>query len=304
MKEKEETLYPIVEKFLRDPKRGLDCFEVGQRRGNIDLGIADVIGVRHVGGDTSNSFEVVTVEVKKNTKSFGKKVGEALGYSLFAHRCYLAARGSFNSLQKQFAAQLGVGLIEVKAHRCDETLAAGSHQPNEHQMLDLLKRLHLGRCCVCGALKKAPRGHASRRASVAIHKKIPFFLHKTSYRSGRLVLCPECVQSIRVIGPPDEDSIQKLRGLTRSKKIWSLFKDIRKRAKNFGTDVEERPTKSRLGFATGKPFLFVHPKENFLRIGIPGRSQELKVRDKDDVQKVLRLAAKSYKRAAVSSAKS
>jgi hypothetical protein len=301
MKNREESFYPIVEKFLRDSIRGLNCFEVGQRRGNIDLGIADVTGVRHVGGDRSNSFEVVTVEVKKNTKSFGKKVGEALGYSLFAHRCYLAAQGQFNSLQRQFAAQLGVGLIEINRRRCNEVLAAASHTPNEHQMLDLLRGMKLRKCCICGALRKAPSGQPSHRASVAIRKNIPYFLHKTLEGSGKLVLCADCVKAVRSIGPSDEAAIQKLQDFTASRKMWSLFMAIRKSVKAFGAEVEERPTKWRLAFAVGKPFMLVYPKRDKLRIHFKSRKQKFYVYDKDSLTNVLRLAALSYKKATSSS---
>lgn len=47
------------------------------------VGIADVVGVREVGGDVRGDIEVVAVEVKMTPSNFGKILGQALGYSLF-----------------------------------------------------------------------------------------------------------------------------------------------------------------------------------------------------------------------------
>lgn len=57
---------------------------------------------------------MISVEVKLSARNFGKIVGQALGYSLFAHRCYLAAKASFSEEQKELANSLGVGLIELQ----------------------------------------------------------------------------------------------------------------------------------------------------------------------------------------------
>lgn len=45
---KEKALYPYVENFLEDQG---NCFKTAQRVGTMFVGIADVIGIRDVGGD-------------------------------------------------------------------------------------------------------------------------------------------------------------------------------------------------------------------------------------------------------------
>lgn len=294
---KEASLYPIVESFLLNAKTGMDCFEASRLKGTNDLGIADVTGVRHVGLDRSNSFEVITVEVKKNSKAYGKKIGEALGYSLFAHRCYFAACGTFSSLQKQFAAQLGVGLLEINGRKCREVLAATSHQPNEHQMLSLLKSMGLRRCSICGALKRSKHARVAHDASAAIRKNIPYVLHKTSIGDGNLVLCPECVDSMQGIGTSIEDAISKLRTLVGSRKVWNLFLSLRNYIKGLGSDVEELPSQWRLAFAREKAFFYVYPKQYFISYRIAGAHPRNRVSGKRELKKAEQCAREAYKKA-------
>jgi len=86
----ESVLYPSVEKLLRSDAFG--CFKTGQRVGTLFVGIADVVGVREIGVDVRGDIEVIAAEVKTSSSQFGKNLGQALGYSLFAHKCYLAVR--------------------------------------------------------------------------------------------------------------------------------------------------------------------------------------------------------------------
>lgn len=294
----EASLYPIVESFLLNAKTGMDCFEASRLKGTNDLGIADVIGVRHVGLDRSNSFEVITVEVKKNSKAYGKKIGEALGYSLFAHRCYFAALGTFKPLQRQFAAQLGVGLLEINGRKCKEVLAATSHQPNEHQMLSLLKSMGLRRCCICGALKKSERARSTPDASTAIRKDIPYELHKTTISSGKLILCPDCVQRIPGMELPEE-VIEKLSAHAGSWKVRKLFRALREYVKGLGPDIKEVPGKNRLAFAIDKAFFYVYPKQDFVSYKMAGHTRDRtrdRVRNMRELKKAQRCAREAYKR--------
>jgi hypothetical protein len=74
-----------VDTWLRDHG---GCFHVGRDCGT-KLARADVVGVRHVGGDLASDYELVAVEVKIH-ESFFRSISQAAGYSVFAHRCYLA----------------------------------------------------------------------------------------------------------------------------------------------------------------------------------------------------------------------
>jgi hypothetical protein len=60
---KEASLYPYVEDFLRSEAFG--CFRTATRVGTSFVGIADVVGVRDVGGDVRGDVEIIAVEVKK-----------------------------------------------------------------------------------------------------------------------------------------------------------------------------------------------------------------------------------------------
>jgi uncharacterized protein DUF5655 len=271
MPQREENYYERVANYLGDENKGMGCFATAQKKGNQGLGIADVIGVRHVGGHRSNAFEVIVVEVKLSKRPFGKKVGQALGYSLFAHRCYLAVPDEFDLVQRQFAAQLGVGLMEMHGSRCTEVVSAAAHHPDESQMLDLLKQMKLAKCSICGALTKTPHWRPTTRASVARRRSIPYVLHQTR-RGGRLFVCPDCVRSLGVLGADDERLIQDL--LVRegvSRKIRTLLDKLRTFVRTLDSDIEERPAKSRIAFALGRPFLYVYPKkQGFLRIKAKG----------------------------------
>jgi hypothetical protein len=273
----EEVLYPVVERYLKDSRRGLGCFETAQKKGNRYLGLADVIGLKHIGSNRSNAFEVLVVEVKRSIGSFGKKVGEALGYSLFAHRCYLAAPVNFTAYHRHFAAQLGVGLLQIRGKACYEVVTAVSRNPNEHQMLDLLESMKLTRCSLCGALAKSPKGGVAQRAALAARKDIPWVLHRTLDKSGKLCLCAECVKGLYRLGRKDEETIQALRSLTRSGKIWKLFKELRKFARDLHAAIEERPTKYRLAFALGRNFLWVYPKRGYLAVRILGTPDRVRI---------------------------
>jgi len=154
---KEGSLYPSVQVFLR---RGLRCFRATPRVGTVFVGIADVVGVRDVGGDVRGDVEVIAVEVKTTTSNFGKIMGQALGYSFFAYKCYLATllgkSESYSEEQKELATRLGVGLLEIRRNatgrwKCREALTSGNHDPQGHQFETLLRRgFNLTRCSFCG----------------------------------------------------------------------------------------------------------------------------------------------------------
>jgi len=81
---RESDYYPAVEEWLR--KQG-GCCATGKNLGT-RIARADVVGLRHIGGDLSTDYELVAVEVKTD-ESFFKSIGQAAACSVFAHRCYL-----------------------------------------------------------------------------------------------------------------------------------------------------------------------------------------------------------------------
>jgi len=209
---KESTLYPIVKDFLESDAVG--CFKTKERVGTKLVGIADVVGTRDIGGDMRSDIDVIAVEVKLTANNFGKSLGQALGYSLFAHKPYLAVRfseeKSFSLEHKELATRLGVGLLEInKSHnkwKCHEVLTAANHAPQGHQMETLLMRgLELVRCSFCGtftdysnssehwktALDKNKTYHEWRKSD----RKLLFsFRQKVDWR--RLHICKDCVKDL------------------------------------------------------------------------------------------------------------
>ena len=174
------------------------------------VGIADVVGVRDVGGDARGDVEVISVEVKLTARNFGKIVGQALGYSLLAHRCYLAARTTFSEEQKELANRLGVGLIEIqkKYNRwsCVQVQSSANFVPHPHQMETLLRRgFGLARCTVCGIFSDV--SNASRNWRNAVDDEKPYIEWREPDRKlmfskrwkgdwRRVYVCKDCVQSV------------------------------------------------------------------------------------------------------------
>jgi ribosomal protein L28 len=209
---KESSFYPYVEEFLKS--EAFACFKTAQRVGTSFIGIADVVGVRDIGGDVRGDVEVIAVEVKMSPSNFGKILGQALGYSLFGHKCYLAIPFSdieaFSLEQKELATRLGVGLMEIrKSHgvwHCSEALSSANHTPHGHQMETLLRRgLGLVRCSICGifvdhsnvseswgeALKKNKTYRVWRKPD----RKLLFSRRKKGdWR--RLYICADCVKEL------------------------------------------------------------------------------------------------------------
>lgn len=205
---KESLLYPRVETFL---KHHFGCQWIGCRKGSEDVGQVDVVGVRSYRERFSNRYIVVGVEVKPEANNFGKKVGQALGYSLFAHRAYLACGGGFSVTQIGLASNLGAGLIQIKKRAgCAEVLGSRMFQPDREKMLLLLDKLKLGECILCGSvfsfdddgysenLRKASNGGMSFGMKRPIEAKdFPSFKGNHSKTSQYLYLCNLCNRLFR-----------------------------------------------------------------------------------------------------------
>lgn len=206
----EEKLYPSVEVLLKSDVFG--CFKTAKKKGTVFVGQADVVGVREIGGDVRGDIEVIAVEVKSSPQPFGKNLGQALGYSLLAHKCYLAAPTRFSLEQKELATRLGVGLIEIKRYRsdwkCVHVLSSGNHTPHPHQMETMLRRgLKVIRCGFCGIFIDTEGEKITNSWDVAREKgKIYRILREPKRKLlfskrrkedwRRIYLCKECVQEL------------------------------------------------------------------------------------------------------------
>jgi len=208
------VLYPYIEGFLKGEAFG--CFKTAKRVGTSFVGIADVVGVRDVGGDVRGDIEVIAVEVKRSARKFGNILGQALGYSLFAHRCYLAVRfhgeKHFSLEQKELATRLGVGLIEIKENnsrwKCFQVLSSPNYAPHLHQLETLLRRgLDIVRCSFCGTFIDREGEKTTSSWDVARAKKKIYLMWRKPKRKllfsrrkkgdwRRLYICKDCVEEL------------------------------------------------------------------------------------------------------------
>jgi hypothetical protein len=114
---------------------------------------ADVAGVKDVGNLYSHEFEIVAVEVKDGRRMKVRHAEQALGYSMFAHRCYLAMPIKFTEENKAYAKHMGIGLLEIDGKNVREVLSPELKKPDETIMMWFLRRsLALVRCVVCGCV--------------------------------------------------------------------------------------------------------------------------------------------------------
>lgn len=214
---KESELYPIVERWLR---RRYRCFATAINSG-IKYSRIDVVGVRDIGGDLSGEVESIAVEVKRGTEPFATASGQALGYSVYVNRVYLAdfRDKPFNLDETAIASHLGIGLIQISGTKCTETLSSPYYHPLTRLNLSLMERLSLGSCRLCGSLfrlGKESKGRYSKLARENLKqafnedKGLMFWNREVAERKARLGLrsskdggtferrfiCPDCVENV------------------------------------------------------------------------------------------------------------
>ncbi len=146
---KESEMYPAVKKWMVKHFR---CFKA-----DVNLGLrhsrVDVLGIRDVGGDLSGEVETIAIEVKRGSEPFATASGQALGYQVYVNRVYLAdvREKSFSQPEIEIASHLGIGLVQVRGNTCREVLSSPYHRPITRMALELVERLALGQCRLCGS---------------------------------------------------------------------------------------------------------------------------------------------------------
>jgi len=223
---KEISLYNRVAKFAVEQ---FDCRFMKQQIGT-HLGKIDVAGIQELRGDLESEAEIVAVEVKEERAAFLNSIGQAVAYSIYAHRCYLAVRkrhgSQFSAEELQVAAQFGVGLIEIGAKGMSMRLTSRRFSPESRYVLQIIHRLGLFRCSMCRAvyedkdstgvnqagkidLSEKPnyRGQLSR--IVAKRRNAKYYLYELHsqrddprvYVSDRRYLCKDCVSVFASLMP-------------------------------------------------------------------------------------------------------
>lgn len=194
------------------------CFRsacnVGLRHSRVDI-----LGVRDVGGILSGEIETICIEVKRGTEPFATASGQALGYSIYAQRVYLAdfRDTSFKPNELDIASHLGIGLIQLSGNKCAEVLSSPRHNPLPAMSLELVRKLALARCQICGTFFEtgSTRQNLSNVTKENVHRAISankgliFWLRDLSDRKKQLgigrgfegftaemrFICRECIQT-------------------------------------------------------------------------------------------------------------
>ena len=219
---KESSLYVPVEKWMRTH---FGCFRSGRNVG-LKYSRVDVLGVRDVGGMLSGEIETICIEVKRGTEPFATASGQALGYSIYANRVYLADQrlDEFGPAELSIASRLGIGLIQIRENRIREVLSSRLHEPLPGLSLELLLKLALVKCELCGSFFESGEPRANWLSNVSRNsfglafrkeKGLVFWLYDLGKRKQRIgiargdtgypgtfekrFVCPECVQVLATI---------------------------------------------------------------------------------------------------------
>lgn len=115
-------------------------------------GRIDVVGLRDLGGRLSGIGDLISVEVKLGGR-FANAAGQAHGYSVYAHRCYLAlprsGRRPYNADEVEIATRLNIGLLAITGRNVSEILSAPRHEPVERLHLLVLDGMGWAQCAIC-----------------------------------------------------------------------------------------------------------------------------------------------------------
>ena len=124
---------------------------------------ADVVGVKNVGNEYVDNIEIGVVEVKDAPIKL-RYIEQAHGYSIFAHKCYLATPYEFSEENKSMANNFGVGLLKINKEKkrrreffgiqkyffdVEEVLSPQTMEPNEAEMKKFLATLSIVQCTIC-----------------------------------------------------------------------------------------------------------------------------------------------------------
>lgn len=204
----EKELYPLLHSWLRQqgyycgdeqhndrdasPSRWVD---IGPKRNRLD-----VVGVKSIGGQFYDALELVGIEVKRTEKVSVKDINQALGYGRYVDRAYLASPGGFRDKVIHEAARYGLGLLTLepdkKKRKVRVVLTAGVAQPHPEQRAELLKRLWVRQCRLCGVFFEVydKWGDESQPTYVTMKRTSQYRQHQDGKRASNYkpVLCAEC----------------------------------------------------------------------------------------------------------------
>ena len=176
----EKELYPKVGKFLADVFGCLSTkINMGTKYGHIDI-----LGLRERRSDFASQTELVAVEVKRGGSGFLNFVGQTVGYSLYAHRIYLAwekSNGeSFTLEEIDIASKFGVGLLSIsKESEIIPITSSVEFAPEKYHLLQVIRKLGYFECTIC-------RSYYPEKSVVRINDKGEINMEKEPSYRGKL----------------------------------------------------------------------------------------------------------------------
>lgn len=149
----EAELYPLVALYLKEQ---VGCLQTKENTGT-KFGHIDVVGVKERKSNLSSQPEIVAVEVKRGAARFLNSVGQALSYSLYAHRVYLAWEKpeyqEFSDEEIDIAAKFGVGLLHINSKgKLRLVSSSASFIPEQYHLLQIIEKLGYFQCTICNSV--------------------------------------------------------------------------------------------------------------------------------------------------------
>ena len=172
----EKSLYPAVSEFL---KNELGCTETKYNAGT-SYGLIDVLGFRERKSYFASQAEVVAVEVKEGTRLLNY-IGQAVAYSLYSHRVYLALKRPDGRRMTQdeidVSSRIGVGLLSISCENKINLVATSNEfDPEHYRLLQVIDKLGYFECTICRSYYPKSRTikvNVDGKINVAENRKYP-----------------------------------------------------------------------------------------------------------------------------------
>lgn len=182
---KEKQLYSRIRNDLLEEFKG---FGFKEEVAIPKIGRADIVILSDVGGTQEADEEIIVIEVKLDNKNIMDKLVQTLKYSIFAHRCYLAAKfnkkENFSYEERFLAESLGIGLIEVK-DRCKIVNISKKFNPLKVKSTECFEKLGFARCSICNNLVPT-NFEATKYEANRVEKEYFVWLHCNWLKQGKL----------------------------------------------------------------------------------------------------------------------
>ena len=154
---KESIYYPSVQSFLK--RQGYVCESKRRNREPIQfitkgIGqiIVDAFGIKSLGSPYTTAIEVAAVEVKRATSRAPlRDMNQAFNNSKIANFCYLAMPHRYTEKELATAAELGIGLLEIRrGNRIKMVSQSRRFQPSPALLREFFrKNLNIAQCSIC-----------------------------------------------------------------------------------------------------------------------------------------------------------